>query len=81
MGRKSGRKSGGASGTLGSIFTILSLSFIGKIILYAFLAVLAVVITATAAGNDFDKFFRSLGVEVLVVAVVGWIVFLVRRKD
>ena len=81
MGRRASKKTNTASGTISSIFTILSFSFIGKIVLYSFVAIIAIVITAMAAGNDFDTFFKCLGVEVLVIAVFGWILFLVRKKD
>ena len=81
MGRRASKKTNTASGTISNIFTILSFSYIGKIILYAFLATIAIVITATAAGNDYEKFFKCLGVEVLAIAIVGWIIFLVRKRD
>ncbi len=81
MGRKAKKKTNTVSNTITNLFTILSFSYLGKIILYAFLAVIVIVITASAVGNDFDRFFMFLGIEVLAVTLIGWIVYLVFRKN
>lgn len=80
MGRKA-KKTTSTSGTIMNIFTILSFSYVGKMILYAFLAGIAVLITAVAVGNDFDRFFMVIGIEVLAVTGIGWIVYLVLKKN
>lgn len=80
MGRKAKKQTVTVSNTITNIFTILSSTYLGKIILYAFLAVIVIVITASAVGNDFDRFFMFLGIEVLAVTIIGWILYLVLRK-
>lgn len=81
MARKSRKKSVSVTNTISNIFTILSLSYLGKIFLYAFFAMIVIVITATAVGNDFDRFFVALGVEVLIVTFTGWILYIVLKKN
>ena len=81
MGRKAKSKSTPVSSSISNLFTILSLTYLGKIILYAFVALIIIVITASIVGNDFDRFFKALGVEVLIVTLIGWILYLLLRKD
>ena len=81
MGRKAKSKSNPVSSSLSNLFTILSFTYMGKMILYAFIAMVVIVITASAAGNDFDLFFKALGIEVLIVTLLGWIMYLLLRKD
>lgn len=81
MGRKAKSKTNPVTNTIANIFTILSFTYLGKIILYAFVALIVIVITANVVGNDFDRFFKALGIEVLIVTLAGWILYLLLRKD
>ncbi len=81
MTRKYKKKSTSVSNSGSDIFTLISYTFVGKLVLYGFIAFLVVLITAIATADDFDKFFKSLGVEILIATLVGWIISLALKKN
>jgi len=60
-----------------SILSVLWASHWGKL-LYALLGTLLLIaIDFLVSMNHYDSFFTILGVEIVIVMVIGWIVFLV----
>ncbi|MHB1484807.1 MAG: hypothetical protein ACYCYI_09110 [Saccharofermentanales bacterium] len=80
MKRKTKKQMNQINNTLSSIIKLLSYSYIGKMILYSFIAIIVIAITIALTGNDYDKFFTALGVEVLIVTIFGWILYLAFRN-
>lgn len=80
MGRKKKRSSAGTK-TISNFIAILSCSYIGKILVYIVIGLIVLGITAFASGNDFDRFFKAMGVEVLIVTIAGWILYLAMKKE
>lgn len=76
MKRKAKKQKNQINNTFSSIIKLLSYSYVGKMILYSIIAIIVIAITIALTGNDYDKFFTALGVEVLIVTVFGWILYL-----
>jgi len=81
MARRARKKSNVATTTISNIFTIFSYTFMGKIVTYAVLAIIVILITAIATGNDYDRFFTAMGVEVLIVTIAGWIFYIALKNN
>lgn len=80
MARKSKKDKLKVADTTYNILTIFSYTFIGKMALYIILALLIALFTGIIVGDDYNKFFRALGVEVLIATFAGWIMFLAVKK-
>jgi hypothetical protein len=59
-----------------NLFIVLSNSYIYKILVFLFVLTIIIAISILATGNNFDKFFFVLGIEVFVVIITGCIIFI-----
>lgn len=80
MKRKSKKQEISLNNTLSNIIKLLSYSYVGKMILYSIIAIIVIAITIALTGNDYDKFFTALGIEVLIVTIFGWILYIALRN-
>lgn len=76
MKRKTKKQINSFKHTLSNIISLFSYSYVGKMVTYSIFAIIIIAVTIALTDNDYDKFFRALGVEVLVVTIFGWILYL-----
>ena len=74
------RKTGsGGKGLLSSLVSLLSRSFLGRLLLYLVAAALVCVFDLLVSSNRYDLFYRLVGAEFLLFAAALWIVYIVKR--
>ncbi len=71
----------GVSGTGKLIFTWLWTTFWGHAVLTVSLALTWIGILLLITGNNFDRFFLFLGISLIIVALVSWVIYVVRHSD
>lgn len=62
-------------------WNLLRNSFVGKILLFFAGFAGMIGINILLAANQFDRFALILGIEVIVAALVAWIVYVLRNRD
>lgn len=67
------------AGVFASLYSLLSLTFIGRLVLYLVAAALVGTFDWLVSGNRYDVFYQLVGAEFLLFAVTLWIVYVVRR--
>lgn len=67
------------SGT-GALLELSLLTFWGRIILLMIAAAVLAAINLLVSSNNFDLFFQMTGVELVLVAVIFWIRFMVKKS-
>jgi len=67
-------------GFIRSAFQLLRLSFFGRMLIISAVSVLVIGITMLAVSFAYDRFFMITGIELVVAAVSGWIVYLVKSR-
>lgn len=63
------------------VWHLLKTSFLGRVLLFLIGFAIVVGIDILLAGNQFNRFAMILGIEVIVAAIVAWIVYMVRNRD
>ena len=69
-----------SSGLAGDIYTLISYSYAGKLLFVFILAALVIFAAILISKNEFDLFFRITGIAILLITVVSWILYLLKRK-
>ncbi len=63
------------------IWTLLKTTFFGRVLLFLAIFSLVVGIDILIAQNSFERFTLMLGIEVIILALACWLVYLVRNRD
>lgn len=63
------------------IWKLLRTTVFGRILLTGLGFAIVVLINLLVSGNRFERFAIILGIEVIVAALIAWIVYLVRNRD
>lgn len=82
--RTGGRKTRSASrsprsGILAGIVQLVCLTYFGRIIIVLLFAAVVVLLNLLVSGNQFDLFFRILGIELILTAIIFWLKFLLKK--
>ena len=75
--RSSRKRPGGFFTALGNL---LCLTYFGRVIIILFFLILLSALNLLLSQNQFDLFFRLLGIELILAAVVIWLRFLLRKN-
>ncbi len=67
------------SGLTSDIYTLISYSYAGKLISALIISALVLLTSMIISRNDYDLFFRLNGIAVLVITIISWIIFLIKR--
>ncbi len=62
-----------------SLFELLAMTFLGRVVLVALVAILVLGVSLLITGDDLDRFLPVVGVEILVALGAYGAVYLVRR--
>ena len=82
--RSGGRKPRSASRSprssiLAGIIQLFCLTYFGRIIIVLLFAAVVILLNLLVSGNQFDLFFRILGIELILTAVFFWLKFLLKK--
>ena len=82
--RSGGRKARSAgrspkSGILAGLIQLFCLTYFGRIIIVLLFAAIVVLLNLLVSGNQFDLYFRILGIELVLTAVFFWLKFLLKK--
>ncbi len=80
MKRKTKKKLNLFKNTASNIFSLLLHTNFGKIIFFSLIVAGIVFLTIYGTANDFDRFFKVLGIELLIITVSGWILYLALKR-
>ena len=75
---RSQRKKAGP-GFLSNLIALISLTYFGHLLLVILAITLLLAINLMIAQNDFDLFYTILGIELIAVAVILWLRFLIKK--
>lgn len=64
---------------LGTMLELLFLTFPGKLLLAGLAVAFIFAINILVAGNQFDRFFLYLGIELVLAAAFFWLKFLLKK--
>lgn len=78
-GRPHRRKRRSQSG-FAALLELAALTFWGRVILVLLITAGLVAVNLLISGNRFDLFFQLTGVELILVTVIFWIRFMVRKN-
>jgi len=79
-GKKSQSAHQGSAGLLTGVMELISLTYFGKVILVLVLAALVILLNILLSRNQFDLFFRITGIEMVLIAIIIWLVFLLKKE-
>lgn len=82
--RSGGRKPRSASrssrsGILAGMIQLFCLTYFGRIFIVLLFAAVVVLLNLLVSGNQFDLFFRILGIELILTAAIFWLKFLLKK--
>lgn len=63
------------------IWKLLRTTVFGRILLAGMGFAIMVLLTILFSGNRFDRFAVVLGIEVILIAIITWVVYLYRNRD
>jgi hypothetical protein len=66
-------------GLLASLASLLSRTYIGRLVLYLVAATLVCGFDLLVSGNDFTLFYQLVGAEFLLFAFALWAVYIIRK--
>lgn len=67
------------SGILAGLVQLFCLTYFGRIIIVLLFAAVVVLLNLLVSGNQFDLFFRILGIELILTVVIFWLRFLLKK--
>jgi len=59
---------------------LFSLTYFGQVILVLFVAALLIILNVLLSRNQSDLFFRLSGIEMILAAVIFWLIFLLKKE-
>ncbi|MGI6546094.1 MAG: hypothetical protein ACOX2M_06675 [Fastidiosipilaceae bacterium] len=71
----------GGSDTGKKVFTWLWTTYWGHAVLTVLTALAWIGILLLITGNNFDRFFLFLGISLIIIALVSWVIYVVRHSD
>lgn len=63
------------------IWKLLRTTVFGRILLAGIVFAVMVLLNLLFSGNRFERFALLLGIEVILIAIIAWIVYLYRNRD
>jgi hypothetical protein len=74
------RRSNRSQSSFAALLELAILTFWGRVILVLLIAAALTAINLLVSGNRFDLFFQMTGVELILLTVIFWIRFMVRKN-
>lgn len=65
--------------SLGAIFELAFLTFWGRVLMTLIIAAILAAVNLLVSGNRFNLFFQITGIELVLVAAIFWIRFMLRK--
>ncbi len=69
-----------SSSLAGDIYTLISYSYAGKLLFVFIIAAVVIFAAILISKNKFDSFFRITGTAILLITIISWILYLLKRK-
>ena len=77
---RSRRRSRRSKSGLAALLELAVLTFWGRVILIMLITAALAAVNLLISGNRFDLFFQMTGIEMVLVAVIFWIRFMMRKN-
>lgn len=66
--------------TLAAVIELIGLTFWGRVLMILMIAAGVAAINLLISGNQSELFFRLIGIEMVLAAIIFWIRFLIRKN-
>jgi len=68
-------------GIISGIGQIISMTYAGKLLLGLLIFLLVILISLLISKNDYEKFYTSAGIIILILVLFSGLLYWVRKKD
>ncbi len=79
QGARNTKKTGSIS-LVASMLELISLTYFGRVFFFLAIATILALLNILLSHNQFDFFFRLLGIEMVLTAIFFWLKFLLKRE-